>query len=197
MLIGFASGVLNANEKTDAEILRQAACDRVYSAEHGVLVFEQLMDYLRPGDVAVVTSLRHVGSNLAEMISVVTRLHAAKIGLQVVGSEIVPDTPLGDAFPQICAILKRHDSESEGLNRSANSKARPRGRPPVLTAETKIRIERLLRAGRLSVSEIAQVLDVSAATIYRHFPGGGRPIQSKTNRGKRLAARSPASSRIR
>lgn len=150
MLIGFASAIPSADGTSDADILREAACDRVYSAEHGVLVFEQLMDYLRPGDVAVVTSLAHIGSDIEAIVSTVSRLHEAKIGLHVVGSEVVPGTPVGDSFPQACAILMQHQVQWAQLNTPPNSKARARGRPPVLSAETKIRIEQMLRARRLS-----------------------------------------------
>ncbi len=179
MLIGFASGVLSANGQSDTDVLREASCDRVYSAEQGVLAFDQMMDYLRPGDVAVVTSLAHLGRDIDAILSIVSQLHATNIGLHVIGSDIVPGTPLGDSFPQACAILNRHQLGLAQFDPPAHQKARARGRPPVLTAETKFRIERLLRAGRLSVSEIAQLLDVSPATIYRHFPGGGQPTRSR------------------
>ncbi len=195
MLIGFASAVPFADGRTDGEILREVACDRIYSAEHGVLAFRQLMSYVRAGDTAVVTDLARLGSDIDAVISMANELHVASVALHVVGSEIVPGTPVGDGFPQVCAILLRYRSSVDRQN-GRDAKFKARGRPPALTAETKTQLERLLRGGQLNVSAIAKVFDISPATIYRHFPAaasrGRSGTASRQNRGKRPPSPSPS-----
>jgi DNA invertase Pin-like site-specific DNA recombinase len=172
VLIGFARNSPLRGERDDKPVLQKAGCDRIYSAPEGVLYFTQVFDYLRSGDVAVVTDLGRLGNDLETILDVLNRLHAEGIGLHVVGSSIVPGTAVGDSLSEIAALLAPYcAARVEG----AVPKGRRRGRPPVLVSDTRLRIAKLLKSERVSVPEIARMLGVSAATIYRNFPRSSRP----------------------
>jgi DNA invertase Pin-like site-specific DNA recombinase len=176
VLIGFASDAPALNgEMADAELLRELGCERVLSAAQGVFITEDIIDYLRPGDVLVVADLARLESDLAKLIYLVERLHKAGVGLQVARTEIAPGTAAGDSFPKLCAILAEfcRTSPPQSPDRATRS-IRARGRPAALPPEAQKRAERLLKSGRTSVNEIARVLNVSPATVYRYFPRGGR-----------------------
>jgi DNA invertase Pin-like site-specific DNA recombinase len=166
MRIGFDGRPLNG--ESDFSLLQEVNCDRIYIRTKEVFVFEEIVDYLRPGDTVVVANLSRVGTSLSRVVSALEKVHEAGAKLEVANTDIASGTPLGDAFAAVCAILAQDLGALP--DDAASFKRNTRGRPAALSPETKIRAERLLKTGSMTVAEIASVLSVSPATIYRHFP---------------------------
>lgn len=183
MIIGFTRKAGSANDESEIDVLRRADCERIYSPAQGVFSFEQFVDYLRADDIAVIADLSQVGDNLNDIVLSISRLHSIGATLHVADTDIRPGTPLGNSFTGACSILARYSMSSRAHSTPVNG--RRRGRPRALENTTIDRAERLLKSGRMSVHEIAHVLGVSPATIYRYFPREAR-IDSSPARRPRL-----------
>jgi hypothetical protein len=195
MLIGFAAeGHQPAKQQSDADILRDLDCDRIFSASEGVFVVDDVVQYLRPGDVLAVAELSRLGKDLAGVLFMVKRIHLAGVQIRVAAPAIVPGTALGDSFAEACCLL----SEFHFLSVQRDSiapRGRGQGRPIALMPEAQARAQHMLKGGRMSVNEIARVLGVSPATVYRYFPRGRQvlKIATKATTGPRSRANPKAS----
>src|SRR3954451_1070019 len=106
MLIGFAAeGPQPLKQDSDADILRDLNCDRIFSASEGVFVVDDVVQYLRPGDVLAVAELTRLGKDLATLLFTVKRIHLAGVQIRVATPAIVPGTALGDSFVEACCVL--------------------------------------------------------------------------------------------
>jgi DNA invertase Pin-like site-specific DNA recombinase len=161
---------------TDAELLRELGCERIFSEAQGIFTIEDILDYLRPGDVLVVADLARLQDDLAKLIYLVERLHKAGVGLQVAHTEIAPGTAVGESFAKLCVMLAEfcRASSPQTLDRETPP-IRKRGRPVALSPAAQKQAERLLKSGNTNVNEIARALNVSPATVYRYFPRGRGP----------------------
>ena len=167
VLVGFYADAVSADGRRELELLEEAGCGRVFGP--AALLPEDVIEYLRPGDTLLVVTLFRLATSLPGLILLFERLQEAGVGVHAIDNRVVPGTTIGDAFGQVCSILA-------GLHRAATSGAAKekrgrRGRPIMLTPEDQARAERLLK--RASVIEVARLLKVSPATIYRHFPRRG------------------------
>jgi DNA invertase Pin-like site-specific DNA recombinase len=176
VLIGFAPDDPAGNASgSDAELLHQFGCERILSAAQGVLITEDVIDYIRPGDSLVGAAVARLEASLARLIHLVVRLDKAGVALQVANSEIARGTALGDSFAKICGILAAYiQTKAQQMSARQTPQQRSRGCPIALSPEAQKRAARLLNNGRTSVYEIARILEVSPATVYRYFPRGGR-----------------------
>jgi DNA invertase Pin-like site-specific DNA recombinase len=182
MLIGFASEAIALGHKaSDPDVLRELGCERVFSAAQNVYLAEDMLDYLRPGDVLAVTSLSRLGSDLEHVVALLERLHLAGVGILVTGTDIVPGKTLGDAFAKVGAMLAEF-ARSSKQQATGKQRTRSRGRPIALPPEAQMRARLLLKDGTKSVAEVARVLRVSPATLYRYFPRGSRSAGLETKR---------------
>jgi DNA invertase Pin-like site-specific DNA recombinase len=180
MLIGFASEAASLNrEATDLDILHGLGCERIFSAAQGVFAVEHVMQYLRPGDVLAVADLFRLGDNLEQVVRMLEQIHLAHVRVRVATPAIVPGTTLGDAFAETGCILAEF-SRVHAQRNSVTSRARAPGRPIALPPEAQARAERMLKGGQMSVTEIARVLGVSSATLYRYFPRGHQTTKIAT-----------------
>ncbi len=164
MRIGFA-----VDSEGDADVLLKQGCDRIYSKADGVVVFRQLFRFLRPDDVVVVSRLARLGNEPADCISAVAQLHDAGVRLHVIGTEIEPNAEFGNAFLRACSLIVEQLPGDQKADRKFGGR-RSRGRPPLIGPAVKAQIEELLQDNSTSVSQISKLLNISPATIYRHFP---------------------------
>lgn len=171
MLIGFCTDAATAaGAPADAEILREIGCARVFGPDASRFVTAEVIDYLRPGDVLVIADIARLAGSIEELVTIVERLHHTNVAIHAVRNEIVPGTAIGDSFGQACAVLAkfcRATAPAESIRKPRNGR---RGRPSALSPEDQAHAERLLM--RENVLEVARLLRVSPATIYRYFPRG-------------------------
>lgn len=158
----------------DEPQLSALSCDRMIIDDNpfsSALSETVLNQYLRAGDTLCIVSLNRLGASPEQIVRVVARLHESGVNLVVKNDGIDPANDLGKAFPLVCAQLagvlqtqQTHDGET-----------RRRGRPAALTPEMRVKVQQYLERGDGSVMEIARMLRVSPATIYRYFPGRKHP----------------------
>lgn len=157
------------------DALRAAGCARVWSdvgtGQHARSSLTEVLDYLRPGDTLIVWRLDRIGRRTGELIQLVTDLAARDIGVRSLTEPVDTTTPAGRtildvlaAFAQTEANLVR-ESTHAGLA-AARAGGRRGGRPSVVTPYLLAEAHRL-RESRSSLSEIAQALAISRATVSR------------------------------
>ncbi len=171
MLLGFAP---SARHATDAEILGEMKCARIFTSIDGFYTFEDVAGYLRPGDSLAVVSLLRLSPDLQEVVHIVDLLHKSGVSLCIPGTQIGADSQFAKVFVDSCSIL----AELFPVDPKSDHTIRGRGRPSALPVELHAQVKHLLTNGRHSVAEVARMLNVSPATIYRYFPRSKPELKS-------------------
>jgi DNA invertase Pin-like site-specific DNA recombinase len=169
VLVGFGVNKTAAGG-SDSDQLRALGCTRIFLVEDGEYLSEEVINYLRSGDTLVAVGLDRIGNSIEDILSALARLHEIGIAFRAEENQIIPGTPIGDAFLEICRMLTACARALKARESGQRRQRRRRGRPVVLGPDAHARAERLLREERASVLEIARLLRVSPATIYRYFP---------------------------
>src|SRR5262249_19642166 len=107
----------------------------------------------------------------------VEALHSRHIGLRSLTEAIDTGPPGGTLVFHLFGALAEferaiiRERTRAGLA-AARARGRTGGRPPALTAAAKQVARALLTDPASTMEEVAKRLQVAAATLYRHFPGG-------------------------
>ncbi len=155
-------GVLPAAAATDgaaAELLRAAGCARIVA----VGAIDRLV---APGDVVLVGRLADLGDGLAALVAELAALAGRGISFRSLAERL--DSTAADGAARLALALARQD-RAPGA-----SSVRRRGRPPSLDGRARARARALL-AAELPADQVAALLGVSRATLYRHLRAGPGP----------------------
>lgn len=167
MLIGLCLDEEGDGQSAIQDQFRKLGCDRIFRIVRRRRGIDSIMEYLRQGDTLALPDLTLLGSSFDELIFGAERLHKQGVSVSAIREGLLPGTAIGEAFGPICAILAHARRQYENQD-SKKPDVFVRGRPRALTPEEHARVERLLQ--RKSVAEVARILNVSPATIYRNFP---------------------------
>jgi DNA invertase Pin-like site-specific DNA recombinase len=138
---------------------------------------DKMLEQLRPGDVVVVWRLDRLGRSLRDLIDLVEGLASRGVGFRSLTEEISTTTPNGKLVFRIFASLAEFERDlirertMAGLV-AARARGRVGGRPSVMNAKKVATARKLYNSREHTVAEIAEMLDVSVATIYRHLGKG-------------------------
>jgi len=127
-----------------------------------------LLDFMRQGDILVVTRVDRLARSIADLALVVRELEAKGIGLQATEQPIDTSTPAGRAFLQMLGIFAefetaiRKERQLEGI-RKAKEAGVYKGRQATIDAEA----VKALAAEGLGPSEIAKQMGIGRASVYR------------------------------
>lgn len=139
----------------------------------------ELLDYARGGDCIVVTKLDRLGRNLRETLNLFHELPERGIAIRTLDDPLVIDTAADDAMSRVGVALLGLFAEMERVymlerTERARAAALERGVAPgpkmKLTAEDIDRAVYLRDIKHLPMSEVADKLGVSVATLYRRLP---------------------------
>ncbi|WP_019590522.1 recombinase family protein [Thioalkalivibrio sp. ALE20] len=183
MKIGYARvSTRDQDPSLQTDALRQAGCDRIYEerasgAQRDRPKLREALEYMREGDVLVVWRLDRLARSMRQLITTVEDLGERGIEFQSVTESIDTTTPGGKlVFHVFGAVAEFERSILQERTRAGLEAARQRnrvgGRPPALTEEQLEHVRALLLHTDTPARSIAEQLGISAATLYRHFPGG-------------------------
>src|SRR5664279_2810598 len=179
-LIGYAR-VSTDDQKAELQVdaLKKAGCLKVFTDKaSGSLAnrpeLDRMLDQLRPGDVVVVWRLDRLGWSLKNLIVLVEDLATKGVGFRSLSESIDTTTANGKLFFSIMGALAEFERDlirertNAGLA-AARARGRIGGRPSVMNAKKIDKARKLYDSRQHTVAEIADMLNVSVATIYRHL----------------------------
>jgi DNA invertase Pin-like site-specific DNA recombinase len=187
------------NPSLQLDALASAGCAKIFqdqasgakSARPGLA---SAREYLRAGDALVVWRLDRLGRSLRDLVEIVNSLEERDIGFVSLTESIDTSTPGGKLIFHVFASLAEFERDlirertRAGLA-SARARGRKGGRPSVMDSEkTRIANKLLSETGSdgkpvTTVTEVAEALGVSRATIYRTLQKS--PLESRTRGGRR------------
>lgn len=180
MKIGYARvSTHDQNLDLQKDALLKAGCERIFedhisggSTERPGL--SRAMDALRPGDTLVVWRLDRLGRSLKHLIDTVTDLEEQGIGFKSVNESLDTTTHGGKLVFHIFGALAEFErSLIQERTRSGLAAARARGRlggrPKKVSKQKLAMAKKMLEDRDQSVTNVAEVLGVSRATLYRHL----------------------------
>jgi len=185
-LLGYAR--VSTAEQTaglQEDALRAAGCSRIWSDTASGTRTDRpqlaaLFDQLRVGDTLVVWRLDRLGRSLPHLIETIGELQARGVGFKSVQENIDTTTPGGRLVFHVFGALASFERELiqertlAGLA-AARERGRLGGRPTVLSP-AKLKQARKMIGEKTPVTEVAQVLGVSRATLYRRVRVGPDPL---------------------
>jgi DNA invertase Pin-like site-specific DNA recombinase len=158
--------------------LRAAGCERVYTEQVSATAtrrpeLEAALDFVREGDVLVVTKPCRLARSVAHLLAIVARLERKGVALRVLsmgGSEVDTRSPTGRLLLVLLAAIGEFERDlmlerqREGIAK-AKSEGKYRGRAP--TAIRQADEVRRLRAEGVRPADIARRLGMARSSVYR------------------------------
>ncbi|HVB43194.1 MAG TPA: recombinase family protein [Streptosporangiaceae bacterium] len=193
--IGYARVSTRAqNDDSQIDELTAAGCEKIFTdpGVSGKLArrpqLDACLEYLRPGDVLVITRLSRAMRSLKHLLTLADDLQQRGVDLVVLKQAIDTTTPTGRLVFHILAAIDQFQRElivegtREGLA-SARARGRTGGRKAKMSpAQVQLAQEMYAAKGddgkrRYTVADIAGVLKVSRPTVYRALkpPEAGGP----------------------
>lgn len=174
-VIGYAR-VSSTGQTLEVQLdqLKAAGCDKVFSEKEsgrttGRAQLQFALDYVREGDVFVVTRLDRLARSMLDLRTIVDGLASKGVGFRVLQQGAI-DTTRSDgrlmlnilaSFAEFEADIRR-ERQKDGIAR-AKAHGVYRGRKPSVDAEE----VRRLKAEGVRPAEIARRLRIGRASVYR------------------------------
>ncbi len=186
--IGYARvSTLEQNLDLQLDALQAEGCkpvftDRVSGVKSTKPYFEQLLQYVRPGDTIVVWKLDRLGRNTVQLIQLVEELKKRAVHLKSLSEAIDTSSATGNLFFQFMCILAEHERNiikertHAGLA-SARARGRNGGRPKGLQMRYQCiapEVREVYEKKSRSTEEIRTMFNIkSQPTLYKilHFAG--------------------------
>lgn len=178
MIIGYArtSTVEQvAGLEAQVEQLRQIGAEKVFAEQVSSVdatrpELASALDYVRDGDMLVVTKLDRLARSVAHLLTVVETLKAKGVGLRILDLGIDTGTPTGKLMLTLLGGIAEWERavmlerQRHGIAK-AKAEGKYRGRAP--TARRKTDEVRALAAAGAKPAEIAKQVGISRASAYR------------------------------
>ena len=160
---------------SEMHALAALGCERVFSDTDDARRPERpglraALELLQAGDALLVPALRHLGRDVESVVLLIDRLRLANVSIRLGAApddgRLAPSEALALVCRELAELIEPDQPTPAGLARPA----RRRGRPQALSPKDIAKARRMLAAGGFTVPDVARILGVSAATVYRYFP---------------------------
>ncbi|MGM5066613.1 recombinase family protein [Rhodococcus qingshengii] len=179
-VIGYARvSTAEQNAQLQLDALNAAGAARIFT-DHGVSgskttrpELDACVDHLREGDVLTVWKLDRLGRNTVHVLQLIEELTKRVIGFRSVTEGLHTDGPMGKAMLTVMAAFAQLERDTmvertkAGLAAAAANN-RKGGRPRKINSADAAKARQYREQG-LSGLDIARLLQVSRATIYRYL----------------------------
>jgi len=174
-LYGYARVSSSSQDLTiQREALKAAGCEVIReekvsgTSRQGRQELETLLQFLRAGDVLVVTRLDRLARSLLDLSSIVEELQKKGVGLRATEQPVDTTSAAGKAFLGMLGVFAefetnlRKERQLEGIAR-AKAEGRYRGRPQSIDVDK----VKTMQAEGMRPSAIARELGVARSSVYR------------------------------
>lgn len=177
-VIGYArTSTLDQTYGLDAQLrdLTAAGCEKIFqeqvsSVDKSRPELERALDYVREGDVFVVTKLDRLARSMADLVKLRDALQSKGVTLKVLALGIDTSTPTGKLMMNLLGSIAEFERDimlerqREGIAK-AKEEGKYRGRAP--TAQRKADQIRVLKAEGKSIEQIVVDSGVSRSSVFR------------------------------
>ncbi len=177
MIVGYArTSTVDQVAGFDAQLqeLRAAGCKKMFQEQVSSVgkraQLDAALEYVREGDVLVVTKLDRLARSVADLMTMIQTLDRKSVGLRVLNLGMDTHTPTGTLMLTVLGGVAQFEREMmlerqrEGVAR-AKAAGKYKGRKPIAT-EQRVEVVRLAEVG-LTKASIAQKLNLGEASVYR------------------------------
>jgi DNA invertase Pin-like site-specific DNA recombinase len=159
--------------------LKDAGCEVIRqekitgTTRDGRTELRTLLDFIRPGDILMVTRIDRLARSIGDLQDIVRELRTKGATLKATEQPIDTSNAAGKAFLDMLGVFAefetnlRRERQMEGIAK-AKAAGVYKGRPPTIDVEA----VRKLRAEGKGVNVISHTLKISRASVYR---ASGRP----------------------
>jgi DNA invertase Pin-like site-specific DNA recombinase len=132
-----------------------------------------VLDFLRKGDVLMVTRIDRLARSIGDLQDIVRTVKGRGASLKATEQPIDTSTAAGKCFLDMLGVFAefetnlRRERQLEGIAR-AKAEGVYQGRPASIDAAQ----VRAMKAGGMGATEIARVLKIGRASVYRALEGG-------------------------
>jgi len=181
LLIGYARCSTDQQDLTaqrDGLVALGVAANRIY-VDHGLTGtnrerpgLREALAACREGDTLVVTKLDRLARSLPDARAIADELTAAQVRLNLGGSVYDPTDPVGRLLFNVLAMVAEFESDliqlrtKEGM-KVAKAKGRLRGKQPKLNRRQEAHLVALLKGGKYSTAELADLFGVARSIVYQ------------------------------
>jgi DNA invertase Pin-like site-specific DNA recombinase len=166
----------NLDSQTDS--LQQAGCIKIFSDKltGSRMVrpgWEQLLEYIRPGDTLVVTELSRMTRSLLDLLATIQVLEQRQLGLMSLRENIDTTTATGRCFLAMMGAIHQMERElraerSSAGRASAKARGRTGGRPR--TDVTKLENARILyENSEKTAAEVCEIAGVGRRVFFAYL----------------------------
>ena len=181
VLIGYARCSTDEQDLTaqrDALLALGVAADRIYTdggftgTNRNRPGLDQALAAVRSGDTLVVPKLDRLARSVPDARDIGDSLAARGIRLQLGTQVYDPHDPMSKMFFGMLAVFAEFEVDllrmrtREGMA-VARAKGRLKGKQPKLSAARQAHLIKLNAEGEHNISDLAELFDVSRATVYR------------------------------
>jgi DNA invertase Pin-like site-specific DNA recombinase len=154
--------------------LKEAGCEVIRqekitgSTREGRTELRTVLDFIRPGDMLMVTRIDRLARSIGDLQDIVRELRTKGATLKATEQPIDTSNAAGKAFLDMLGVFAefetnlRRERQMEGIAK-AKAAGVYKGRPPTINVEA----VRKLRAEGKGVNVISHTLKISRASVYR------------------------------
>ncbi|MBA4310902.1 MAG: resolvase [Chlorobiaceae bacterium] len=178
-LIGYAR-VSSISQNLDAQIdnLKQVGCEKIFSDKISGTTKERpgwndLMNYIRNGDILVISELSRMSRSLSHLLEIVEELKKRQVELKSLRENIDTSTATGRAFLSIMGVISQMELEikaerAEAGRTAAKARGKSGGRPK--TDPDKLEQARILYLNSdKSAHQICELFGFSRRTLFTYM----------------------------
>src|ERR1700733_4503403 len=177
MIVGYARTSTTeqvAGFEAQERDLRAAGVERVFAEQTSSVAsraqLEAALDFIRAGDVFVVTKIDRLARSVADLCAIVERIEAKGAALRILAISLDTATPTGKLMLNMLGSVAQFEREMmlerqrEGIAKAA-AEGKYKGRAP--TARAKASQVKALAAEGMTREGIAKQLGIGIASVYR------------------------------
>jgi DNA invertase Pin-like site-specific DNA recombinase len=181
MLIGYARvSTVDQNLALQRDALTEAGCAKIFTEQMSGAVTDRpalhdALEFARSGDTLIVWKLDRLARSMKQLIETVETLRLKGIGFRSLTEALDTTTAQGRLVFHMFGALAEFErslirERTQAGLAAARRLGRTGGRPPKLTDDDIEAAKAMLANPDIAVTQIAQRLGVSSATLYRYIP---------------------------